>query len=316
MEVAIIDSGYKSYDFECGLFASNGISLKIYPTYEGSQHDKIEFARNADGVLVRHTKIDETFLAGLKNLRAVVRYGVGYDNVDIEACTRHNIKVSNVQGYASHSVSDHALALMLSCTRGMWNTRAQVLHNFAAPPVPDILELHDKTLGIVGLGRIGSEFAKKASGLFNKVIACDPYKPDEHFNKLSVRRTSLNELLGESDVISVHCNLTAETRHLFSAAAFGLMKRKPVLVNTSRGEVIDEAAMLEALNNGLIHSAGIDVFGEEPVSENNKLLSHPRVICTGHYAWYSEVSAVELQRRAAVNMLNFLLGNEVEDCLN
>jgi D-3-phosphoglycerate dehydrogenase len=317
MEIVILDSGYKSYDFEKELFAQNGFTLKIHPTYQGEKAEKKKFAENADGILVRHTPIDEEFLTGLKNLKAVVRYGVGYDNVDVTACSKQGIKVANVQGYANHSVSDHALALMFSCTRAMWNTKQQLTQRFASPPVPDIFELHDKTLGIIGLGRIGSELARKASPLFQQVLAADPYKSDEHFNQLSVRKVTFTELLGKADVISIHCNLTEETNHLFDQGAFSLMQRKPVVINTSRGEVIDEKALLEALNSGKIHSCGLDVYENEPTTDSQEeLINHPRTICTGHYAWYSDRAAIELQKRAAMNLLNFLTGKPVEDCLN
>jgi len=118
-------------------------------------------------------------------------------------------------------------------------------------------------------------------------------------------------------VISIHCNLTEETRHLLGPEKFRLMKRKPVIINTSRGGVIDEGGLLEALNTGKIHSAGIDVYQDEPLTDKQSgLISHPRIISTGHYAWYSDRSSVELQRRAALNLLNLLKGNPVEDSLN
>lgn len=317
MEIVILDSGYKSYDFEKGLFEQEGFCLKIFPTYKGDPHEKREFAKNADGILVRHTLIDKAFLSGMKNLKAVVRYGVGYDNVDIQACSRHGIKVANVQGYANHSVSDHAVALMFACTRALWDSKTQITQKFASPPVPDVFELHDKTLGIIGIGRIGSEFCKKASPLFAQVLACDPYKPDDHFARLSVGRVTLDELLDKSHVISIHCNLTTETTHLLNRGAFSKMNQKPVIINTSRGEVICEKALLEALNTGKIHSAGLDVYEDEPVtSRQNELINHPRTICTGHYAWYSDRAATELQKRAALNLYHFLTGQPVEDCLN
>jgi D-3-phosphoglycerate dehydrogenase len=317
MEIVILDSGYKTYDFERDLFGDNGFSLKIHSDFKGNSFEKREFAKNADGILVRHTPIDEVFLSGMKNLKAVVRYGVGYDNIDVEACTKRGIKVANVQGYANHAVSDHAVALMLSCTRAMWHTGLQLSEKFASPPVPDVIELHDKTVGIIGIGRIGSVFSKKAAPFFKNVIACDPYKPDSHFNELSLQRVELNELLEISDVISIHCNLTKETRHLLNSGTFRLMTKRPVIINTSRGEVISEPALLEALSTGKIHSAGLDVYEDEPITIRQKeIVNHPRIICTGHYAWYSDKSMLELQRRAAINLLNFLLGNEVEDRLN
>jgi len=314
MEVVILDSGYKSYTFEQELFGKAGFNLKIYPSYTGSVEDKRDFARNADGMLVRHTRIDEAFLSGMLNLKAVVRYGVGYDNIDVEACRKHNVRVANVQGYANHSVSDHAMALMMACTRGMWDTRKQLLQGFAAPPAPDVFELHDKTLGIIGIGRIGSEFCRKASPLFMKVLACDPYKSEDHFRHLNTVRTEMESLIAESDVISLHCNLTDETRHLMNSQRFSIMKKRPVIINTSRGEVVDEEALLNALESDQIHSAGLDVYENEPLTiRQGRLAEHPRTICTGHYAWYSDQASVELQHRAAVNLLNFLSGKEVED---
>ena len=317
MKIVILDSGYKKFTFEKELFEGNGFELKIYPTYEGEKAEKMEFAKDAHGILVRHTRIDEEFLSKMKNLKAVVRYGVGYDNVDVGACTRFGVKVANVQGYANHAVSDHVLALMFSCTRALWNTEEQIVQKFAAPPVDDIFELHDKTLGIIGLGRIGSVLAGKAATLFKEIVAADPYKSQKYCNRFSVRKVDLKELLEISDVISLHCNLTDETRHILNEVTFAELKKRPVIINTSRGETIDEKALMQALNNGVIHSAGIDVYENEPTTDLQKpLINHPRSICTGHFAWYSDYAAVELQKRAAQNLYNFLTGKEVEDSLN
>jgi D-3-phosphoglycerate dehydrogenase len=253
----------------------------------------------------------------MKNLKAVVRYGVGYDNIDLEACTKFGVKVSNVQGYANHSVSEHALAMILACSRGMWDTKNQLTKKFAAPPVEDIFELHDKTLGIIGLGRIGSELSKKVMPLFQEVIAVDPYKTQKYCNRFSVRKVELEELLETSDVVSIHCNLTEETTHILNAHAFNAMKKRPVIINTSRGETIDEKDLLDALQNNKIHSAGLDVFENEPTTEaQESLINHPRTICTGHYAWYSDRAAIELQKRAAKNLFDFLTDVEVNDRLN
>ena len=234
MEIVILDAGYKSYTFEKELFEKHGYTLKIYPSYEGEKAEKRKFAENADGILVRHTQIDEEFLTGLKNLKAIVRYGVGYDNVNVDDCTKFGVKFANVQGYGNHSVSDHALAMMMVCTRAMWDIKHQVSQNFAAPPVPDIFELHDKTLGIIGLGRIGSHLCKKAGPLFTKTIAADPYKPQDHFEKLNAEQVTLDELLQTADVISIHCNLTEETNHILNSEAFSKMGKKPIILNTSR----------------------------------------------------------------------------------
>jgi D-3-phosphoglycerate dehydrogenase len=199
----------------------------------------------------------------------------------------------------------------------MWDTGSQLKEKFSAPPVKDVFELHDRRLGIIGLGRIGSQLSAKALPLFKEVIATDPYKDQEYFEKQSVRKVELDELLQSSDVISIHCNLTEETARLIDSKAFSRMQRKPVLINTSRGEVICEKSLLEALNRGIIHSAGLDVYSDEPTGvKQEAIISHPRTVCTGHYAWYSDRAMEELQRRAALNLYNLLTGNPVEDCLN
>src|SRR5690606_3639072 len=167
------------------------------------------------------------------------------------------------------------------------------------------------------LGRIGSEFGRKTKSLFQKVVASDPYKSDDYFKVRKIVKLPLEVLLKESDVISIHCNLTSETRYLIDAQAFLKMERKPVVLNTARGKIIEEAALLHALNEGRIHSAGLDVYEDEPVTEKQiALIDHPRTICTGHYAWYSDRASVELQKRAAINLYKLLKGDAVEDCLN
>lgn len=317
MNIVILDSGYKSYAFEQELFKPEKYKLSIYRGSAGAITEKKEFAKDAHGLLVRHSRIDEAFLKGAKNLKAIVRYGVGYDNIDLEACTRMGIKVANVQGYAVHSVSDHALALMFACCRGMWDVKEQVATGFGAPPVEDVIEMHDKTLGIIGLGRIGSELARKARLLVNNVVAYDPYREDEYFVDRQVQQVPLDKLLKEADIISLHCNLTTETRHMLDEAAFFGMKKRPVVVNTARGEVIEENALITALQKGFIHSAGLDVYANEPVTEKqDMILNHSRTICTGHYAWYSDRASKELQQRAAGNLFDLLNGKPVEDCLN
>lgn len=317
MKVVILDSGYKSYKFEKELFEGNGFELKIHSLYKGEKAEKMEYAKDAHGILVRHTQIDEEFLLKMKNLKAVVRYGVGYDNIDVKACTHFGVKVANVQGYANHAVSDHALALMFSCTRALWNTKEQITQKFAAPPAEDIFELHDKRLGIIGLGRIGSVLAKKTAPLFNEIIAADPYKSQKYCNRFAVRKTEIKELLETSDIISIHCNLTEESKHILNETTFAEMKKRPVIINTSRGETVNEKALLDALNNNIIHSAGLDVYENEPTTKAQaEIISHPRTICTGHYAWYSDRAAVELQKRAAQNLYCFLTDKDVEDKLN
>ena len=315
--VAIIDTGYKTYDYEKKLFPGMGYELQIF---EGERMDvpaKRELAKKAEGILVRDTPIGgETFNVA-PQLRAVVRYGTGYDNIDVEAATTHGIKVANVQGYGNHSVSDHALALIFACIRGLPTGEKNVLTSFGKPPFPEVFELHDKTLGIIGLGRIGGTLCEKARHLFSRVLAADPYIPDEKFSRHGAEKLDLENLLQKSHVISLHCNLTDETRHLLNREAFSKMGQCPVVVNTSRGPVIDGNALLEAANEIRIHSAGIDVYENEPADQRQEgLVSHQRIITTGHYAWYSDRAIGIMQKRAADNLAAMLKGEMIEDCLN
>jgi D-3-phosphoglycerate dehydrogenase len=316
-KIVILDSGYDSYAYEEELFRNAGYQLEIFPGKRHDREGKKQFAKEAKGLFVRWTEINDDFLHAIPQLKAIVRYGVGYDNVDIAAASRQNIKVSNVQGYANHAVSDHAIALIYACVRALPQGEKFEKKNFTKPPIKDIPEIHTLTLGIIGLGRIGGTLCIKAKPLFNEILACDPYIPDERFKSLGATKSSLENLIEQSDVISLHCNLTEETNNLINERIFGLMGRHPILINTSRGPVVNEEDLLKGLNEGRLHSAGLDVFHEEPPTEScDELLSHPRVITTGHYAWYSTTSTQVLQQRAADNLLSMLRDELPKDCLN
>ncbi|HUX95741.1 MAG TPA: NAD(P)-dependent oxidoreductase [Bacteroidales bacterium] len=315
--IAIIDLGYRSYNYEHELFQKNGYELMLYKGDASDRFKKAHFVSDAYGMLVRGTLIDKDFLSLTSNLQAIVRYGVGFENIDLAEATRRNIKVAIVQGYANHAVSDHAIALIYSCARSLSSGSDHIREIFSSPPVEGVFELHDKTIGIIGLGRIGSCFASKVRHLFKEVLAYDPYIEDYKFNEAGALKTDLDTLLRKSHVISLHCNLSEETTNIIDERAFNQMKNKPVLINTARGPVVSEAALVNALNNNLIHSAGIDVFNDEPpTAKQEPLFNHPRVVATGHYAWYSEYSINELQRRAADNLIRLLAGENIKDQLN
>ncbi len=314
MEIAVIDPGYDSYEYEKRLFEENGFEFRVF---KGGHHDregKIAFASRAVGILLRWTDIDESFLSRLPNLKAIVRYGVGYENIDLTVARLHGVRVANVQGYANHAVSDHALALLFSCSRLLFLREHTLMDNFGNPPASDVVEFSNKTLGIVGLGRIGGTLCRKAQPLFKRILAVDPYIPEERFEHLGAIQCDFQTLVRESHVISIHCNLTPETQGLFNGVAFSNMEKQPIVVNTARGPIVEAEGLLDALNQDKVHSAGLDVFPEEPPGKSmDALFLHPRVIATGHYAWYSIRSSKELQRRAADNLLGLLSGEYVED---
>lgn len=315
--VAVIDTGYASFDQEAEILGRAGYALDIFPGDRQDAAGKALFTRGATGLMVRWTTVDGAFLDTAGTLRAVVRYGVGYDNINLADASARGIPVCNVQGYANHSVSDHALAMTLACVRSLRVGMEQLRPMYAAPPNAHMPELHEMTLGIVGLGRIGGTLCTKARGLFRRVLACDPYIAPERFAHLGAEPCSLDALLAESDVVSLHCNLTEETHRLLNADTLSRLRPDAVVINTARGPVVDEDALTAALETGKVFAAGIDVFEDEPPGPNrDALLAHPRVVATGHYAWYSERASRELQRRAAMNMEALLRGEFPEDCLN
>jgi len=313
--IVVLDTGYDSYAQEQAIFSEAGYQFELYDGPAANRRAKIRFGRDAIGVMIRGTMADRSFFSSLPGLKALVRYGVGYDNVDLEAATLHGVRVANVQGYADDSVSDHALALMFACNRALpWASAGKT---FGVPPQKPMLDFQDCTLGIVGLGHIGTRLAQKANFLFERIVGCDPYVEDCRFFRLGLCRMELSELLAVSHVISLHCNLTQETKGLISAREFGQMGQKPILINTARGPVVDEKGLLLALAKGQVRSAGIDVFCHEPLAGVSlKLAQHPRVLATRHYAWYSENAKEILQRKAAENMISLLAGRIPDDCLN
>ena len=315
--VAVLDTGYESFAYEEQLLSRNGYQFDVWPGENGDVEGKIRFAAGSDGLFIRWTEVDARFLEQLPGLRAIVRYGVGFENIDVDAVTRAGVKVCNVQNYGNHAVSDHALALMYACARGLVRGEKSIRESFGAPPFRPIVEFHDKTIGIVGLGRIGGTLCGKVSHLFSRVLANDPYIEAARFLDLGAEKVAFDELCSLSDVISIHCNHTKETAGLFDREVFSKMVRHPIFINTARGPIVDDTDLIAALDGEQIHSAGIDVYDTELADElPERLIEHPRAITTGHYAWYSERSHVELQRRAADNLLSMLQGGTPDDCLN
>ena len=316
-KIKLLDTGFDSFAYEETLFNSHGYEFAIWPGDKGDVEGKIKFASDAVGILIRWTLINEEFLSKMNGLKAIARYGVGYENIDLDAINRYEVKAANVQGYGNQSVSDHALALMYACNRMLLRGHNEIRETFSNPPDKRVLDFHECTLGVIGLGRIGGTLCKKASHLFKEVIACDPYIRDSRFEQLGARKVSLEELMRQSDIISVHCNHTDESENLLNAETFRLAEKRPIVINTARGPIVNQEGLLSALELKQVFSAGIDVFDTELASElPDAMLNHDSIICTGHYAWYSIQAHQELQKRAADNLLAMLQGKIPEDCLN
>jgi D-3-phosphoglycerate dehydrogenase / 2-oxoglutarate reductase len=272
----------------------------------GDAAEVIEWSHDADGLIVSASPITREVMSALKNLKVVVRTGVGYDVIDVPAATELGVIVVNIPDLWIREVANHALTLLLAWNRklialnhevksGIWQTRI---------PSPVTGSLHGETVGIVGLGNIGSAFAKRVAALETHVIACDPYVDDARFAALGVERVSLDTLAARADYVSVHTLLNAETRHLINEAFLRRMKPTACLINTSRGPVVDERALQEQW----IAGAALDVRESEPPATDSPLARMDNVILTPHAAYFSSPAVARVPQRCGEEAARVLTG--------
>jgi D-3-phosphoglycerate dehydrogenase len=314
-KVVVTDLGYPNYDPERQQVEAIGGELVLADCH--TEEALLQPAQDADGLIVRAAPVTAKVIGRLRKCRVITRYGVGVDNVDLVAATAKGIQVCNVPDYCLEDVSDHALALLLTCVRktaahdrrvrrGEWDIAAK----------DPIHRLKGRTLGFLGFGNIARTLARKVQGLQLRLIAFDPFIQADDAEKRGVLLVDLDTLLSESDFISVHAPLTKDTRHILNEAAFRKMKPTAILVNTSRGGLIDQQALAKALKEGWINSAGIDVYETEPPQRDDPLLSIENAVLTDHAGWYSEESQVELQTKAAAEVCRVLMGQPPLSCVN
>ncbi len=273
--------------------------------------------QDADALLVRGAvRVTSEMLDNAPKLRVVGRAGVGVDNVDLEAATHKGVLVLNTPGGNAVSVAEHALALMLSLARAIPEANESVKHGRWEKRMFMGRELREKTLGIVGLGRIGVEVSKRARALEMKVLAFDPYVTPVVAQEASVELVSLKRLLAESDYISLHVSLTPETTRMIDAAAIARMKPGVRLINCARGEVIDEKALAAAIASGKVAGAALDVFTEEPPLPNSSLAFLPQVIATPHIAGSTEEAQEMVGYRIAEQVREYLKHGFIINAVN
>lgn len=264
-----------------------------------------------DAMLLYHDIpwLGETSLAKAKSCRVIVRAGVGTNNVDLKAAADRKILVCNVPDYGTEEVADHAMLLLLAVARQLRNGDEAIrkgVWNFQT--VIDSPRLRGKTLGLVGCGRIGSAMALRAKAFGLDVAFYDPHVPPGWDKALGIRRVDhLDELLSQSRIVSLHCFLDEKSRHLIDARTLALMPKGSILVNTARGGVVNQEALLEALDSGHILGAGLDVCEREPL-DDDRLRHHPRVVLSPHSAFYSIEGFIELRRKAAEEVRRILKG--------
>ncbi len=284
----------------------------------GTEDEMISRTRDADALVISSSPVTRGVMGALEGLKVVARTGVGYDVIDVPAATELGVIVVNIPDIWVREVANHALALMLAWNRKIVTLDRQVHAGVWSAGVPGERtgSLHGETVGIVGLGNIGSAFARRVAAFETKVIAHDPYVDDARFAALGVERVTLEALAERADYVSVHTLLNAETHHLIGEAFFRRMKPTAILINTSRGPVVDEAALAKALAEKRLAGAALDVWEREPVAADNPLLRMDNVLATPHAAYFSSPAVAQVPRRCGEEVARALRGQRPVNVVN
>lgn len=317
MKVVITDHRFPDVEQERRAVESSGGTLFV-----GRLADEEQLAatcKDADGVLTVRAAITKQVITAMERCRIIVRYGIGIDNVDIAAATQRGIMVANVPDYCIDEVSDHALALLLMLSRQMLPAISLAKEKrWAIANMPPLHRLRGQVCGLVGCGKIGSLLASKTMQLGMRVMIYDPYLNEARCREMGAELVSFDTLLESSDFISLHAPLNEATHHLFGEATFAKMKRSASIINTARSGLIDEAALIAALDAGKLFGAGLDVVDAEtavpPV--RSALTEHPKIIVTPHSAWLSVEARLTLQARAIAQVLACLKGEKPYGLIN
>jgi D-3-phosphoglycerate dehydrogenase / 2-oxoglutarate reductase len=307
--IAITDSPFPSLD------PAKKALAQLDPEYRTaaspSADDILAVARDADAILVTYAKLPGELLRQLANCKAIGRFGLGVDNIDLPAAKKLGIAVNYVPDYCLREVSDHAMALLLALARKVTFANKLVQSGrWEVPPLVPLRRLEGQTLGLVGFGNIPRALAPKAKAFGFNVLTHDPFVKAETLAADGVEGVSFDDLLARSDFISVHAPLLPATRGLINAAAFAKMKKGAYLINTARGPLIDEPALIAALDAGHLGGAALDVVTTEPLTKDSPLLNRHNVILTPHTAFYSVEALEELQTKCASDVARVLSGEK------
>jgi D-3-phosphoglycerate dehydrogenase / 2-oxoglutarate reductase len=314
MLVAVADSVFPDLETARVVLGSIGAELQLAP--EATPEAILKVAAPADALLVTYAKITGEMIRQMTRCRIISRFGIGVDNVDLDAATAAGIVVTKVPDYCIDEVSDHAMALLLALARKIPASNAQVHGGrWEMKAVVPIHRLKGRILGLAGFGRIPRLVVPKARAFGLRVIVHDPLVQADVFARERVDQVDFDELLSESDYISIHTPLLPETRNLFSTDAFSRMKPGAYLINTARGPIVDEQALAKALDARQLAGAALDVMPNEPPT-GSPLLGRDNVIITPHTSFYSEESLLELQRKAAEEVVAVLSGRPPRNPVN
>ena len=303
-KVVVTDYAFDDLSIERGLLEPLGFSVIGQKKYEGKEK-LIALVEEADYVLVQFAPVSAEIINAMKRCRLIVRYGIGYDNVDGKAAAAKNIPLCNIPDFCTDEVADHTLAMILAVTRKLvanWDGIRRDKQWKLAVPIEEMLVLRELTVGLIAYGKIAREVAKRLAPFKCKVMIVDPMIPAATIRNDGFIPATLAELYEQADIISLHCPVTDQTRGMINQASMSRMKRGVVLVNMGRGDLVNGADVLAALQSGHIAAAAMDVTNPEPINMDSPLLAMDNVIVTAHVASAS-LRAVQYLRNTAANMV-------------
>ncbi len=312
MKITIADVSWESDTIERALLAKiPGAEIQYFSLK--TEEELIRFCQGSKAILSEMAPFSRKVLAALPGLELISAPAIGVDHIDLDACRDLGIAVANVPGYCSDEVADHAMALLLAINRAIVLGHERVMQkNYSYVGLPAFPKLRGQTMGIIGCGAIGCNLAHKAAAFGMEIIGYHPRRSAEDLAAVGIRKVELAELMAKSDVISLHLPANEETAGFMNKDLFALSKKQPILINTGRGKLINEADLASALNAGLIAWAGLDVLAAEPPDWGNPLLHCPNVIFTPHYGFFSLSSGREVRERGAMNIVNHFAGKQEE----
>ena len=299
----------------------DNVTFEHYQLKFKSREEVLDHVRDADVILVNMVPFDAETIAGLEKCKLIIRHGAGYDNVDIAAATAKGIRVGYEPDYCADEVAQHAIMLILASWRKLFIGRRVLEESSKAgkwdfEPVYPIHSLVGKTIGVIGCGRIGGLVLKKLSGFEFNIRICDPYLSQERQDELGVQVEPLETVLKESDIITIHASLNAETTNLIGEAEFRMMKPTAHLVNCSRGGLVDTDALARAIKEKWIAGAGIDVYVKEPPDPDFPLLGLEEVTLAPHLSWYSEEAGWSIREKIVEDFVRFIEGRPPRFLIN
>ncbi|HBG27820.1 MAG: hypothetical protein A2Y10_04255 [Planctomycetes bacterium GWF2_41_51] len=325
MKVVVTDYIEENLDWEAEQLKKTsvgGVNFEVYQLKFRPEEEVLAKISDADIIVVNMVKFTESLISKLKNCKLIIRHGIGYDNVDVKACTKYGIQFAYQPDYCKEDVAEHAIALIFACARKVvWSRKtldeSSRTGQWDFSNLFPIYRMHGKTLGILGVGRIGSRVHRKLEHFGFRIIGCDPYLSEKRKAAIkNIEWVDKETLFKESDFITIHTLLKDDTKHIVNADTLSLMKLTAYIVNTSRGPMVDTPALAKALQDKKIAGAAIDVFDVEPPKPDFELFGMDNVILTPHIGWASEEAGLEIRKSIVDDILAGIEGKDARCVVN